>query len=244
MAAGNLIPVRTVIFFDLVNTLIRPRSSIGTQYAAIARGFGIDADPRALDRVFRRVLDGSTTFALPDSAGADLPRREKRAWRAIVEDIFRAATGAEAPRSTAFDDYFEALFNHFTTRDAWDLYRDVVPSLAGLKRAGHHVGLISNFDSRIFPLLDHLGLTLLFDSVTIPALAGAAKPDPAIFHHALAVHGAVAAEAVYVGDSMAEDVLPARSLGMEAILIDRGGRCPAVPGVPRIRSLARLSRLL
>ena len=49
-----------------------------------------------------------------------------------------------------------------------------------------------------------------------PIPGGAAKPDPAIFRHALAAHTITPADAVYVGDSVVEDILPARAAGMAA----------------------------
>ncbi len=230
----------SVVFFDLVGTLIQARASIGTQYAALAARFGLDADGVAIDRVFPGVLARSRTYALRDPGGAELPDLEKRAWRGIVEAVFREAGFGGAVASPAFDVYFGRLFDHFATRDAWALYPDVVPALAGLRRAGKNLGLISNFDSRVFPLLDRLGIATALDSVTIPAIAGAAKPDPAIFRHALDAHGATAAEAAYVGDSTSDDLLPAQALGMAAILIDREGIGQAPPGVTRIRSLSEL----
>jgi putative hydrolase of the HAD superfamily len=159
------------VFFDLVGTLIKAQSSIGAQYAGVARRFGIEADPNALDRVFSAVLARSPTFALPDPAEPDLARREKQAWRAIVRMVFVEAGYGWVPRSASFSEYFEALFAHFATCDAWVLYPDVIPALEELRRAGHRIGLISNFDSRVFPLLDRLGLASTLTSVTIPALA-------------------------------------------------------------------------
>jgi len=51
---------------------------------------------------------------------------------------------------------------------------------------------------------------------------GVEKLDPRIFEMALARAGVRPAEAVYVGDLYAVDVLGARGAGMEAILIDPG----------------------
>jgi putative hydrolase of the HAD superfamily len=232
------------VFFDLVGTLIQARRSIGTQYAEIAGHFGIEADAPALDRVFRAVLGRSPTFALPNPAEADVVGSEKRTWRAIVETVFLEAGCGMALRSASFDEYFEALFDHFATRDAWILYPDVIPSLGALRRGGRRIGLISNFDSRVFPLLDSLGLAPAFASVTIPGLAGAAKPDPAIFRHALAAHAIAPAEAVYVGDSVAEDILPARAAGMAAVLIDREAGSTQLGGVISIESLNGLEELV
>jgi putative hydrolase of the HAD superfamily len=236
-------PVR-VVFFDLVGTLIRARSSIGAQYAAIARRFGIQADARALDRAFGTVLAEAATYALPDPAESDMTAREKRAWRAIVETVFAKAGFSDALGLASFDEYFEALFNHFATRDAWVVYPDVVPSLEELRIAGLRIGLISNFDSRIFPLLDRLGLAAAFTTVTIPAVACAAKPDPLIFRHALAAEGIPADEALYVGDSVAEDIVPARAAGLAAVLVDRGRGHAHADGMTRIESLNALGRLV
>ena len=233
-----------VTFFDLVGTLVRPRAAIGTQYAAIAARFVIDADAKALNRAFPGVLARSRPFALPGPGGADLLSLEKRAWRAIVEEVFREAGLATSTESPNFNAYFDHLFDHFATRAAWDLYPDVVPALAALKGAGLRVGLVSNFDSRVYPLLERLGIAAAFDSVTIPANAGAAKPDPAIFRRALGANNATAEEAAYVGDSVEHDLIPAKALGMAAILIDRSGRRRAPAGVRRIRSLAALPRRL
>ncbi len=230
--------MRSVVFFDLVGTLIQARSSIGTQYAAFAARFGLEADAAAIDRVFPAVLARSRTFALHDPRGEELSTLERRAWREIVQAVFREAGLVEAANSPIFDEYFAGLFDHFATRDAWALYPDVTPALAALKRAGRGVGLISNFDSRVFPLLDRLGIAAALDSVTIPAIAGAAKPDAAIFRHALATHGAAPADAAYVGDSAFDDLLPAQALGMAAFLIDREGKRTAPPGVMRVGSLS------
>jgi putative hydrolase of the HAD superfamily len=232
------------VFFDVVGTLIRARSSIGAQYASIARRFGIHADARALDRVFSTVLAQAATYAFPDPAESDMTAREKRAWRAIVETVFAKAGFTDALGSASFDEYFEALFDHFATRDAWVVYPDVVQSLEELRIAGLRIGLISNFDSRIFSLLDRLGLASAFTTVTIPAVACAAKPDPLIFHYALAAQGISADEALYVGDSVAEDIIPARAAGLAAVLIDRGRGHAHADGMIRIASLNGLCRLV
>ena len=51
--------------------------------------------------------------------------------------------------------------------------------------------------------------------------AGAAKPDGAIFAHALAVLGVEASEALHVGDNPEADYDGARAAGLDALLVDR-----------------------
>ena len=72
-------------------------------------------------------------------------------------------------------------------------------------------------------MLEELGLASLVDGVVTSPQAGVAKPDPALFEHALAVAGDVApADAVMVGDSVLTDVRGAQAAGIEAVLVARG----------------------
>jgi len=230
-----------MIFFDLVGTLIEPRGTIGSQYAALAARFGITADAGALDRAFRAATRRVPTFAMPDAADPDLDARERRVWLTIVRRVFEHA-GMEGEVSSArFAAYFDALFEHFAGGDAWRPFPDTLPALDRLHRAGVRLALVTNFDRRVFRLLERLDLARWFDSVTIPASARAAKPDPAILRRALEHHGLQATDAVYIGDSMAEDVAAALAAGIAPVLIDRaGGHGPLPPEVRLIGSLLEL----
>jgi putative hydrolase of the HAD superfamily len=92
------------------------------------------------------------------------------------------------------------------------------------------LGVISNFDSRLFGLLDGLGLAQFFDPVVISTHAGAAKPERGIFTHALARAGTPAEEAMHVGDSYEADVVGARQAGIMPVFIDRHGKHAAADG--------------
>ena len=94
--------------------------------------------------------------------------------------------------------------------------------LTSLRERGVVLAVVSNFDSRLIPLLDGLGLAAFFDAVVCSGEAGAAKPDGAIFTHALAVLGVEASEALHVGDNPEADYDGARAAGLEALLVDRG----------------------
>ena len=79
--------------------------------------------------------------------------------------------------------------------------------LTALRESGLGLGVISNFDYRIYAILEALGLTRHFDSIIISSEAGYAKPAPEIFRIALQRHSLVASQALHVGDSEALDVL-------------------------------------
>ena len=94
--------------------------------------------------------------------------------------------------------------------------------LKTLKDQGFELGIISNFDSRLFSVLRGLGIADLFDTVTISSLAHAAKPSARIFHQALEKHAVDPDEALHVGDSERDDVKGAQGVGLTGVLLARG----------------------
>ena len=101
-------------------------------------------------------------------------------------------------------------------------YPDAASALAVLRRRGLALVCVSNWDYALPDVLAGCGLAEALDGVVTSAGAGARKPDPAIFVAALELAGCGPAEALHVGDSLAEDVQGARAAGIEALLIDRG----------------------
>jgi putative hydrolase of the HAD superfamily len=231
------------VFFDLVGTLIRAARPIGDQYADWARRHGAtSADPSGMGEAFGRAMRSAPPMAFPDLIGLNVvAEAEREWWRHLVQDVVGQCGLDTALGGDRFESFFADLYGHFTTSDAWVPYADARPALEQLRRGGATVGLITNYDTRVYAVLDALGLSGLLDSVTIPALAGAAKPDRAIFEHALRRHGLDAARTVYVGDDVDDDYLGAEAAGMKAILVDREGRNQR-KGVRTVRTLADLAK--
>lgn len=78
-----------------------------------------------------------------------------------------------------------------------------VETLELLRAAGISLACVANWDVSLHDHLDRLGLTWRFAAILPSAEAGAEKPDPAIFHAALARLGVEPARALHIGD---EDV--------------------------------------
>lgn len=229
-----------VIFFDLVGTLIHPRRGIGEQYAAWARRFGAaGADAALLGSAFDRAMHERQPPVLPAAPPAGLADAERAWWHALVRQVVDDAGIGDSLRGDVYEEFFAGLYEHFATAEAWERYPDVGPTLGRLRAAGIGLGLLTNYDTRVHRLLGALGLDVLLDSVTIPALAGAAKPDRAIFLHALAAHAAAPDQAIHVGDDPGDDYRGAENAGMTAVLLDRDDRC-AARAARRIRSLTEL----
>ncbi len=99
-------------------------------------------------------------------------------------------------------------------------YREVPEVLARLRAAGVRLVVVSNWDVSLHEVLARTGVTPLIDGAISSAEVGAAKPDPAPVHAALALAGVDPADALLVGDS-AEDVDAARAAGVASIRLDR-----------------------
>lgn len=237
----------TLILFDLVGTLIETAggpAGVGSAYARMAARHGVAVDPSLLDAAFRAEFHPLRLGEGRAGRGADLVDRERAHWRLIVERVFARSGALDALAPEAFGRLFDDLFAHFASAAAWAPFPDAAPALDALERQGARLGLVTNFDSRVFALLESLGWRERFDPVVIPALAGASKPDPVIFKSALERAGVSAASAVYVGDLPEDDVEGALGAGIHPVLVDRGGRHRDRSGASRIGSLAELDALL
>jgi putative hydrolase of the HAD superfamily len=84
-----------------------------------------------------------------------------------------------------FEAFFDRLYEFFAGADPWYVYADTMPALEHWRKRGLKLGVISNFDTRLYAVLAALGLADFFSSVTISTAAGAAKPDVGVFRQAL-----------------------------------------------------------
>ncbi len=202
------------IFFDAVGTLIHLARPVGESYREIAARHGADLDAKALDRAFRRAF-----AAAPKRVPSDGPRPDddKGWWRALVGAILAGAV----PAGFDEDAYFEELYAHFAAPGVWAAYPETHETLRGLKDRGLALGVISNFDRRLYPVLDSLGLTEFFRAIVISSEVGVEKPDPVIFRRALDLLQVPAADALHIGDDAAD--LAAAHVGMQAFKLERPG---------------------
>jgi len=235
-------PVRQVklIFFDAVGTLIETRDGVGEIYSRVAREFGFEAGQQILQQNFARSFRLQPPLAFPaGTPDTSLIELEKDWWRSLVKAVF-AGLGS-FPR---FDPFFDEIFERFRGPEFWRVYDDVAPTLGELKRQRLKLGVISNFDSRLYDVLRACRLDHFFDSVHISTLVGAAKPDAAIFQAALNYHSIEARRAWHVGDSLREDVEGAMAAGINAVLLDRDNRFAENAPAPRITGLEQIGALL
>lgn len=210
-----------VIFLDAVGTLFGVKESVGQVYHDLAREVGVVASVEALDRAFYKSFKAATSMAFPDAPKTDIPHLEFLWWQKIAVQTFERAQVLE--QFEDFESFFETVYQHFATAVPWVVYEDTAAALERWKKKGIELGIISNFDSRIYTVLESLGFQDAFDTITISTEVGAAKPDSRVFETALHKHDCLAAQAWHVGDSYTEDVRGAEAAGMKGIWLKRSG---------------------
>ena len=140
--------------------------------------------------------------------------------------------------------------DHATARRAmlgaleFEPYPDAIEALGTLRRAGHALAVVSNWDCSLPDWLGTSGLLELVDGVVTSAEVGAAKPDPAVFERALELVGVGPERAVHVGDSVEADVRGARAAGIRAVLVRRDGGPAPHASAHVVRSLNEVPALL
>ena len=230
-----------VVFFDAADTLFHVHGSVGEIYLRHAIEFGFSRKPDSLSAIKQAFSRAFREAPPPVFATADpvrLKQSERLWWFDIVHNVFYRVGMFER-----FDEFFDHVFRVFEDHGSWRLFPETVSTLTRLKAQGLELGIISNFDSRIFGVLRGLGIAEAFDTVTISSLAQAAKPAPQIFHSALEKHAVDPEEALHIGDSLREDVEGGRKAGLHVTLVNRDGSTQ--PGdVPCITSLVELFPLL
>lgn len=169
-----------------------------------------------------------------------------------------------------FDDYHRAYAAHVGVDEAsllaaadvlqglWQisgLWRQALPwaaeGLAAIAATGVPIVIVSNADGTVDQVLGDTGLLQVGPGAGTEVAAivdsgalGIAKPDPAIFHHALELVGATPDRAIHVGDAYQYDVRGARAAGVRPVLVDPLGirtdaDCDRVASLPEVVDLIR-----
>jgi 2-haloalkanoic acid dehalogenase type II len=113
--------------------------------------------------------------------------------------------------------FIDDAFNVFDeVRNDVELFPEVIPALEALGER-FKVIAVTNGNAN----LESIGIRHLFDDVVTAAMAGAAKPAPAVFDMAVNVGGASKEETLHVGDHPLYDVDGARAAGLRTAWVNR-----------------------
>jgi putative hydrolase of the HAD superfamily len=235
-------PLRA-LFFDAGNTLIRMNYQV---IAAELAAHGVTATAQDLERgEWRARARLDEALGLAGAVSTETPATADRYLELILEEV-----GVREASVVAAMSAWRARYN--PPVGLWDVAEPGAEAALRLVRAaGLGAAVISNSNGSVRSILEALGLAGYLDFVLDSAEVGVEKPDPRIFRLALERAGVGPHEALYVGDLYSVDVLGARAVGLEAILLDPGGHrgardCPtardvvgavglALGGQPRLR---------
>lgn len=222
------------IFFDAGGTLLVPHPSVGEIYSSVAAKYGCNVSPDVVENAFREQWERRDRIHDPN---LNAPPQERRWWYELVRDVFSRFDGV-----ADYESFFEELYDIFARPEYWRLFPEAVQVVRALREQGYVLGIVSNWDERLIPLCEKLGLAALFDFILASGLVGSSKPHAGIFLEALKCSRVKPHEALHVGDSLKDDVQGPVRVGMNAVLIDRTGSLKYP--VPTIRSLSEIFALL
>jgi putative hydrolase of the HAD superfamily len=214
------------VFFDAVGTLLFPSAPVARTYAEHAGRFGCTITEEQVRTGFRSAF--AKQDELDRAAGWRTDEaRERSRWQAIVADVLVGT----AP------DCFESLWGWFRRPAAWTVHPESGEVLRTLAARGFVVGMGSNFDSRLRPLVDGFPeLAPVRDRCVISSVVGWRKPAREFFRALTEAADCKPGELLYVGDDMRNDFEGAMAAGLRPVLLDT----TAEPGPSRIRRLRDL----
>ena len=226
--SGN--STRTVVF-DAVGTLIYPEPGVAAVYTTVGRRFGSQLGESEVAQRFRQAFG---EVEARDRAG-DLRTSEEfecARWQEIVKRVL--------PDVQDYDGCFAELWTHFAKPNSWQVFPEVPEVLAGLAAQGLKLAIASNFDGRLFAIAREVEPLSLCHRVLVSSQIGYRKPHRRFFETILATLGTPPGQVFYVGDDPHNDITGAQSVGMHAVLLDRGG----ATGGAAFASLNGISRVL
>ena len=217
------------VFFDWLNTIAHPQPDRHELFSQVAQELGVELPPQKLIKAIH-VAESQVPAGAPPrwSEGKD------EASFIRYQEVLWEGMRVKMPRETMLE--FTRRINQRVRGGgvAFVLYDDVLPTVKILKKRGLILGLISNL------IIGKVELESYLNFIVTAKEIGVDKPQPPIFLAALERGGVDASEAVYVGDQYETDVVGARGVGIDPILIDRYDLMPKVTDCPRIHSLSEL----
>ena len=194
------------VVFDVGGTLIDPYPSVGDIYANVASSLGhANLDVARLNTQFAKAWSSKGDFQYSESH-----------WEQLVIQTFDGWVSESDCRAM-----FPKIYQRFEDPEVWKIHADVLPTLDDLAGRGFRLGIVSNWDTRLRPLLESLRLEGFFELISVSCDIGFTKPSPVIFEHTISKLGLPPDRILHVGDHHIEDVQGAQAAGLNAFQVDR-----------------------
>jgi putative hydrolase of the HAD superfamily len=220
----------SVLLFDFGGTLDADGVAWKERFFRLWRAGGEDVSPERFDGAF---------YAADDALVGSVP-----ATLSLAETVERLARGVGEGLGTRD----ESLPGRVASRFCEDARESLTRSAELLARLSprYRLAVVSNFYGNLAAICRDAGIARHLSAAVDSAEVGFCKPDPAIFHAALARLEAGPAESVFIGDSPARDMAGARGVGMRHVLLageSSGSLRPCCAGDSMIRRLEDLEEM-
>ncbi|MFZ0951342.1 MAG: haloacid dehalogenase type II [Candidatus Sulfotelmatobacter sp.] len=218
-----------LLTFDCYGTLINWEEGILRSLHRILAAHGKDTDDATILRLY-------------GDFEARAEQGEYRRYREVLQSVVR-----EFGEKLGFTPTDREIHSLTESLKEWKPWPDTVTALRQL-RSRFQLAIISNVDDNLFAATKpQFGVG--FSQIITAQQAGAYKPSLKIFELALCRVGVPAHRILHVGQSIYHDVLPAQSLGLATVWVNRPsaragvGAVKAVEGHPdlQVSSLAELA---
>ena len=175
----------------------------------LVRAHGANADPQAL---WERFVEAAKAVR-GENYHEPVYRRYEEAWALQFE---------RAARDLGFQGDGRLAAAHLKRKLSEAKAFAEVPAVLAALRDRYRLAVLSNADDDfLLACLARNGLE--FEAVVTSEMAGAIKPDPAIFHYLSEVLGLPREQILYVGDWPMPDILGARRAGVPVAWLNRHG---------------------
>lgn len=204
--------MRTIetVLFDFGGTLDSDGIAWKERFHALYQAEGLELSAEAFAPAFHAADDALVGALPPTTSLEDTVHGLAANLEAELARRDAGETGTDRARG-------ERVASRFLTQmsAAFARNRPVLEALAERYR----LGVVSNFYGNLEAACESSGLAPLFGVMADSERVGAEKPEPAIFHAALAALRAAPETAVMVGDSLRRDCEGARRSGLSFIWI-------------------------
>ena len=220
-----------------MDTVGRPEVERHEFVAEVFSKFGIDI---SADNLIRPIYTAETEFPGCTPYRWD-ESKDPECFLRYVETIL-SNIGKELDRETVFQ--VMKVISSDSKKLGFNLYDDVLPTMRILKNNGLILGLITSMKGEINNIARRLGLEPYLDFTITSSDVKAPKPEAPVFLAALEHANARASDAIYVGDQYSTDVIGARRVGINPVLLDRYDLFPDTVDCLRIRNPKELPNII
>jgi putative hydrolase of the HAD superfamily len=194
------------LFLDAEGTFILFNPSLGEIYKNFWRFRGIEIDPEETSKEIRYNFKRIFKEELKPPLNGELC---KKVWNEVFKMVFKMFEKLEV-----FEEVFREVYQFFGSPECVKIVPGFLEFLEKVKERGIKVAVVSNWDCRLYSVLEGHNLLSYFDGVFLGCEVGYLKPYPEIFLKALQFFNLKPNEVLMIGDTFEDDIKTPTELGM------------------------------